>query len=84
MPSIYYYQFVIPKLYLAMAGICLAYLIVHGICSAPGEQISTPGQQMAREKQLRPDQPTLFKRNIGGFPHRVRIWGDSEHKLLPK
>ena len=40
---------------------------------------SAPGLQMANEKQLRPNHATLF-----GLPHRVRIWGDSEHNILPK
>ena len=43
---------------------------------------SVSGPQMAREKQLRPDHPTLVDGNIGGFPHHVRKWGDSEHNIL--
>ena len=39
---------------------------------------SAPGPQMAREKQLRPDHPTIFK----GSPHRLRIWGDNKHNIL--
>ena len=48
----------------------------------PALQLCAPGPQMAREKQLRPDHPTLVEGNIGGFPHHVRIWGDSEHNIL--
>ena len=44
---------------------------------------SAPGPKMAREKQLRPDHPTLFKVGIVGFPHRAvlraLIWGGGEH-----
>ena len=48
----------------------------------PSRQPCAPGPQMAREKQLRPDHPTLVEGNIGGFPHHVRKWGDSEHNIL--
>ena len=48
----------------------------------PSWQPAPIGRRWQEKKQLRPDHPTLVEGSIGGFPHHVWIWGDSEHKIL--
>ena len=48
----------------------------------PSTSATRPTYRMGVGEGSRPDHPTLVEGNIGGFPHHVRKWGDSEHNIL--